>query len=188
MKTRFVRLCPRALLLACVATIACTTTSEPRYSREIVAIQPPAVYAYWWQLTETCAGLTGSMSRVNWYELPDADSVEVEGSYASGFWLPWSNTIVLAGNHDMEGPLVRHEMLHALIHGGHERDYFIDRCAGVVSCSEFCAEDAGGPPYPEKPASTGARRIAVPRVAAARSPLRADSGWLAIGLRVRCGP
>jgi hypothetical protein len=45
------------------------------------------------------------------------------------------------------GPVVRHEMLHALLRvGGHPREAFIDRCLGVVSCIGDCLEEGGGEP------------------------------------------
>lgn len=149
-RSRVAGLLMRTAVLTAIAlaSIQCAQTSEPRYSPGLVALEAPQVYDAWWQATETCASRTGDIARVRFYVLPDADSVEVEGSYAAGFYLPWNNTIVLAGRHELDGPLVRHEMLHSIIHGGHALDYFLVRCAGVVSCSTQCKEEGGGTVFP----------------------------------------
>ena len=55
-----------------------------------------------------------------------------------------------------DGAIIRHEMLHALLGSkGHPREEFLGRCAGYVTCTSKCAEDAG--PAPVVPTS-------VPRV------------------------
>jgi hypothetical protein len=111
---------------------------------------PPAVYSTWWNMTQACSGLSGSLAGVTWYKttqpLHDPRTEEVLG----GYWISGSNQIVLLTTAMLYGPLVRHEMLHALLQGkGHPRNQFLGKCEGIVSCSEACIADAG--PYPQPP-------------------------------------
>jgi hypothetical protein len=111
---------------------------------------PPAVYSTWWNMTQACSGLSGSLAGVTWYKttqpLHDPRTEEVLG----GYWISGSNQIVLLSTAMLYGPLVRHEMLHALLRGGgHPRNQFLGKCAGTVSCSDACIADAG--PYPQPP-------------------------------------
>jgi hypothetical protein len=78
-------------------------------------------------------------------------SVVINGQEVGGYWAPGTNRIVLAGDGTLVGALVRHEMLHALVRQqkGHPREYFLDRCAGVVSCAQLCIDDAGPAPTDE---------------------------------------
>ncbi|HEX6533579.1 MAG TPA: hypothetical protein VF041_03225 [Gemmatimonadaceae bacterium] len=74
----------------------------------------------------------------------------------SGYWSPVGNRIVLAERAMMAGPLVRHEMLHALVRlPGHPRNEFLERCGGVVVCVDDCITAAGPPPVP----SAGTPRV-----------------------------
>jgi hypothetical protein len=117
---------------------------------------PPRVYEQWWQLTEECSGLTSSFAAVNWYRVPGvADIALGDGTLVGGEWDERPNRIVLAGNEELAGDLVRHEMLHALLQApGHPREDFISRCAGTVICTELCIKDAGPAPQPNPSAIT----------------------------------
>ena len=176
-----------ALLVVCAAVLDCTGFLEPHYSPGIVPFQPPAAYAFWWQLTESCAGRTADLSKVKWYVVPGVDSVEASGEYAQGFWLSWNNSIVLAGRHVQDGLLVRHEMLHALVGAGHEREYFIDRCGGIVVCEDRCLRDAGGASVPPLSAPTipESSLIVDARIDSATPSIWADSGWVTVVVSVR---
>jgi hypothetical protein len=101
-------------------------------------------------MVESCSGLTGDFDRVTWYAVPNSNAVERDGDSVGGYWAPVSNRIVLAGNAEFAGSLVRHEMLHALVKQthGHSRSYFIDRCGGIVECLSPCSADVGAPPPP----------------------------------------
>jgi hypothetical protein len=75
--------------------------------------------------------------------------VQVRGRQVSGYWSSASNRIVLAGDAHLIGPVVRHEMAHALTRSTrHSRELFLERCGGVLHCGSEClleAGDAGGP-------------------------------------------
>lgn len=128
--------------------LACSSITDPPLDARAVAMQPLPVYARWWSMVESCSGLQGSLSAVSWYDVPGSATVEYPGDEVSGYWSAASNRIVLAGTVTLSGDVVRHEMLHALLRNvkGHPREYFLDRCAGVVSCASSCVKDAGPGP------------------------------------------
>ena len=106
---------------------------------DAAAMIPPAQYALWWTLTETCSGLTGDMSTVKWYTVPTTKSL---GTDVNGVYYTSSRRIVLLADSASSPFLVRHEMLHAFIaQPGHPAKYFQDRCAGVVDCNGSCITD-----------------------------------------------
>jgi hypothetical protein len=127
---------------------------------------PPAVYRQWWDLTEACSGLAGDFSRVAWYRVRDTSRIPFgDGTLVNGYWHPSGNRVVLADSAELDGDLVRHEMLHALLQDGrHPRDAFIGRCAGTVVCSGRCISEAGPAPAPDptaRPLAPGALQISV---------------------------
>lgn len=108
-------------------------------------MDPLPVYAEWWSMTEECSGLTGEFSRIEWYVVPGASSFRSGGRDASGIYS--NGRIVLAGNAQRAGDLVRHEMLHALLNRlGHPRDAFVARCGGMVGCQFECPDELTAPP------------------------------------------
>jgi len=108
---------------------------------------PPPVYQVWWEMVETCSGLTGAMSSIEWAVVPEVAEFEHDGAPASGYWSRTHQRIVLAERASMDGGLVRHEMLHALrTELGHPRDMFLERCGGLVVCLTSCIRDGGAPP------------------------------------------
>ena len=117
---------------------------------------PPRVYEQWWQLTEQCSGLVGNFAAVSWYRVPGASDIPLgDGTLVNGEWNERANRIVLAGDAVLAGDLVRHEMLHALLHApGHPRAAFISRCGGTVVCTQQCITDAGPAPRPNALAIT----------------------------------
>ena len=65
------------------------------------------------------------------------------GQPEGGVWLSRGNRIVLAGSEVSNGALVRHEILHALLHGGgHPRSEFREACGSLVTCTDVCAAEA----------------------------------------------
>jgi hypothetical protein len=127
---------------------ACTSITDPPLDPRAVPLQPLPVYARWWSMVESCSGLQGSLSDVNWYQVPNSQTVDLTGDEVGGYWTLHSKSIVLAGELTEVGVIVRHEMLHALLRNvkGHPREYFLGRCGGVVSCASSCVKDAGPAP------------------------------------------
>jgi hypothetical protein len=114
--------------------------------------EPPPVYQLWWEMTLYCTGRRAPLSTVRWYFVPGARTVQVNGERYAGYWSSAGNSIVLAEEAMLDGPLVRHEMLHSLVEvGNHPRGEFLGRCAGVVECDDRCVSDAG-PLQPVDPA------------------------------------
>ena len=140
-------------------------------------------------MTEACSGLQGDFSRIAWFRVPGAETIPLaDGTLVNGRWDPVSNRIVLAGQSERFGDLVRHEMLHALLQaGGHTRDAFIGRCGGTVVCEALCIKDAGPPPSPD-PAATmvgpSALQIAVELVPAQPS-VSVNDGWFRMVVTAR---
>ncbi|HYD54741.1 MAG TPA: hypothetical protein VEA99_19060, partial [Gemmatimonadaceae bacterium] len=132
------RLLLASLCLACIEPAAPLPSGAERFD-------PPPIYRTWWSLTEQCSGRRGSLEAVAWYVVPGARTLrDPLGHEADGYWSARRNRIVLAGDWAQDGPLVRHEMLHALDRrDGHARDTFVARCLGVVECSGACLADAG---------------------------------------------
>jgi len=100
-------------------------------------------------MTEACSGRTGKLSDIEWYVVPGATTVRNAGTDVAGYWSSNDNSIVLSGESQMDGSVVRHEMLHALLFGGgHPRSIFLGTCGGIVACVDACVDDAGPPPTP----------------------------------------
>jgi hypothetical protein len=141
----------RAAILAFVAGISCGHLVDPPLPPDAALLVPPPVYAGWWAMVEECSGLQGSLGDIQWYAVPrqlwnpanNNDRVE-------GYWSQASNRIVLNSDHTIDGGVVRHEMLHALVRaGGHSRKAFLQDCGGVVSCPPQCVGDAGAAVTPD---------------------------------------
>lgn len=114
------------------------------------SFSPPAVYQQWWSLTESCSGISGDFAQVKWYQIPGTSRFDLgEGIAANGAWAKDGNKIIIAGDAILDGDLVRHEMLHALLQvRGHPRDAFIGHCDGTVVCTDQCIRDGGeAPPF-----------------------------------------
>jgi len=98
-------------------------------------------------MVEECSGRRGSLERIQWYSaVEELSNPDNSGDRVEGYWSRASNRIVLNRNRTIDGPVVRHEMLHALVRsGGHPRREFLQDCGGVVSCPPSCIRDAGAP-------------------------------------------
>lgn len=143
------------LLWACLAVsviAACGAPTEPALPPDAEVFSPPPVYTTWWKMTEACSMLTGSLGAVTWYKAATVVHDTHTGDVIAGYWVSGSNRIVLQSEVIMNGGIVRHEMLHALLQkGGHPRDQFLGNCGGTVGCEEACVAEAG--PYPTPPES-----------------------------------
>lgn len=141
------------LLLPVVIAAACQAPTEVSLPAKAQLIEAPPAYALWWQVTESCSGLTGDLSKVRFYVVPGVNTIADGSDQSLGMWYSSGNRIVLAGGHELDPRVVRHEMLHALIgptNGeGHPNEYFVQRCGGVVDCQNVCLTDGPPPPAPD---------------------------------------
>jgi hypothetical protein len=118
---------------------ACHTLTDPALPVAATSFTPPPVYSRWWTMVEQCSGLSGSLAAISWFVVPGNSVNDGTDSEVSGYWSKASNRIVLADAFRTNGPLVRHEMLHALIQDvGHPASYFQQQCAGIVVCVKSC--------------------------------------------------
>jgi hypothetical protein len=145
-------------------TFACQDPTAPHVLLGAVPLQTPPRFAMWWRLAEACSGTTGDFASVAWYVVPNTTTLTYENKQVDAYWIGNPDRIVLADTRRNDGPTVRHEMLHALLHrNGHPRDAFLTACGGVVACDGVCAIETGGyasPPEsaPElQPRDVGAR-------------------------------
>jgi hypothetical protein len=173
------------LLLLLTLLAACDKEPLSPFPSNAVAFTPPARYAAWWQLTEACSGLTGNLAAVDWYVVPNTNEFTLEGQGVNGAWYQDGNRIALGDSEMLDGTLVRHEMLHALLQSGaHPRNQFLANCSDIVVCIEKCVSDAGGPPDTSDAApllggdSLAYGLLVVPNEFSAS----ADSGWTTVTL------
>lgn len=138
------------ILAACFAF----SPTEP-FPPNAVPLAPPIQYGLWWQMVESCSGLSGDLATVRWYVQPGVQTLQGPGlSDAAGVWFSYGNRILLTESSVTDGPTVRHEMLHALLRSGegesdiHPKLYFRERCGGIVWCDGPCAIDGGPDPLP----------------------------------------
>lgn len=123
---------------------------DPLFPSDAQQFSPPAVYSTWWNMTQACSGLTGSLGAVTWFKTTQALRDSRTGDPIGGYWNSFTNRIVLTTAAVLDGGSVRHEMLHSLLRkGGHPRNQFLGKCAGTVVCQGACIRDAG--PYPQPP-------------------------------------
>jgi hypothetical protein len=131
-----------AALLAVPLVFGCESPAAPHLVEGAQRFEPPPVYQLWWAMTQECSGSRGVLANVRWYYVAGAQTLPVNGQQVQGYWTS-GNVIVLAEPAMLNGSLVRHEMLHSLQEGsGHSREFFLNRCAGVVVCEGGCVEDA----------------------------------------------
>jgi hypothetical protein len=124
---------PLISVTAFLSFSACETpTAVPFPTVDAVAYDARPEYAYWWSLVEQCSGRSGDLSAIHWYRAP-GDSIVVGDGVYDGFWWREGERILVARDLRDDGPLIRHEMLHALLGDGqHPLEFFAKRCAGVV--------------------------------------------------------
>jgi len=163
---------------------ACHSAVEPPLPPNAQAMTAPAVYTTWWEMTEACSGLVGQLSQVRWYQVPGSETLPYQGlDNVVGYWSAASNSIVLAGQVTLDGPSVRHEMLHSLLQSPlHPRGDFVIRCAGVVECIEQCLIDGGPPPTPDPsiPLISAADLVVALDVAPSSPSATTNNGFFAV--------
>lgn len=176
-----------AACAAALLVIACAIPTEPRLPTGATLWTAPARFALWWRMTEACSGRSGDFRSVQWYIVPGVRTIEVQGEHYDGFWFGQPNRIVLAEASSVDGPLVRHEMLHALLGvDGHPRDPFLTACDGVVTCDGGCAVEAGGRALPPSDAAEISPHDVATRIEIApREPAESlDSGAVAVTVSI----
>jgi hypothetical protein len=134
------------LLVVTGPLIACGVITEPMPdgTRHLSA---PSVYQVWWSMTESCSRRSVAFSSIDWYVVPGVAQFVHNGIRMSGYWSQAGRRIVIAERAMLDGGLVRHEMLHAVLgKTGHSRDAFIEQCGGTVVCLAGCLDDVGPPP------------------------------------------
>lgn len=111
---------------------AVTEPSSPSVPAGAVAFSPSPAFQDWWRATETCAGLSGNFSSIEWFVIPGVETFDPgTGHPVVGMWSRDGNRsrITLAGAWQQSEFVARHEMLHALIgQSGHPALYFETRC------------------------------------------------------------
>jgi hypothetical protein len=137
-------------------------------------------------MVESCAGRRAAFDGVRWYVMPGAHSFSYGQMRVAGLWMRSGNTITVGEYARLNGQLVRHEMLHAVLQGGaHPRAKYLGSCAGVVTCGDNCVQDAGPPPPP----AAGTPHVAATALAldfdlAPRAPTgQRDDGWFTLTVR-----
>ena len=137
------------VLAAALIAHACDLPTAPGFPADAVPFAPPAAYRTWWDMTAACAGVSQDFDRVRWFIVPGARSIPYDGAEYQGLWYRAGNRIVLAEQSMLRGGLVRHEMLHALIdEASHPREYYGERCGGLVVCAGDCEKEIGPDPPP----------------------------------------
>lgn len=175
-----------SLLVGGLAALSgCDLPTEP-FPSGAVPFEPPQAYATWWQLTSACSGITGDFDAVRWYVVPGAETIPVRGREYHGAWYRDGNRIVLAERAQQSGPLVRHEMLHALIdRGGHPREYYRSRCGGIVVCHGECERETGDEPSPVNAESGTPTDLEVGLEVVDGGPQSSTPGWVGVMITVR---
>jgi hypothetical protein len=132
------------ICLAAAIGVACAEPTAVSLPAGAIEWAPPARFALWWQMTESCSRRQGDLRAIKWYVVPNVTSIDLNGQRVQGETI--GNRIILVDRFRLDGPLVRHEMLHALLPGtsGHPRDQFLLACDGVVVCEGACEKEAGG--------------------------------------------
>lgn len=169
-----------ALLLLSLWVCGCDVTAPPS---GVHRFTPRAQYRAWWALTEACSGLRGNFDAVSWYLYRGGDVFILEGTPVNAAWYASGNRIVLGGSEELNGSLVRHEMLHALLKSGeHPRQQFLGSCSDIVACVTECVRGAGGPPDTSdtSPFVAPALLRASILVAPDTVSMSADSGWVTV--------
>lgn len=137
-------LCSFQIVMAVAYAMACDRVVDPTLPSNATLVAAPPVYTRWWAMAESCTGVTRPLSAVSWFVIPGVSLFQLGNQVVSGYWSAGSNRIVLAENSRLDGAVVRHEMAHALIRAsGHPRSTFLQKCAGIVSCTPECVADAG---------------------------------------------
>lgn len=105
----------------------------PGLPHNAIRFSPPIEYHEWWASTEACAGVQSPFDSVRWYVVPKESQFTSKIGPVVALWFGdsgrVSSTIVVAAFYQTNELVVRHEILHALLHHeGHPFEYFVERC------------------------------------------------------------
>lgn len=178
-----------ALLAAASLMTSCVIPTDAGFPSDARQFAPPAQFHVWWRVTEACSGRTGDYSAVRWYVVPNG-SLVVDSTHYDGYtWLGSSPKIVIEqASLDRAGDLIRHEMLHILSASGrHLRQYYVEKCGGIVACIGECAEETGAYSGPSGADSVIAPEELEIRAFMTPTPVSrsADSSWVSVVVEAR---
>jgi hypothetical protein len=133
----------RLLVLSAGLVLACEDGTGPVLRFPTERFEPLPPYAAWWSLVESCSGMRGDLSKVQWRVARGRATFDWQGAVTNGLWMSDGNTIVLGDGWQGTGAVVRHEMLHALARsGGHQAELFLGSCGDIVTCAGSCLSDS----------------------------------------------
>jgi hypothetical protein len=116
------------VLLLFLLSITCDDSVTSIMPEDKERMIPPIIYRTWWHDVELCSGKNGDFDAVTWYVTPQA--IPYKNQYAAGLWDMATNSIIIDRYDTLDAGLVRHEMLHAILHTGfHPPEYFQNKCA-----------------------------------------------------------
>lgn len=129
--------------------MGCSDLFGPSLPPDRTPLNPlPSSFEHWWAVVETCSGLEAELGRVAWWVLPGEDAFP-DGE-SNGRYYRAGHQIGLTESAVENGFVVRHEMLHAVLSSnltfGHPKEFFENRCGGIVSCGGDCRAEVGGTP------------------------------------------
>lgn len=121
-------------LLALFAMLACSADPLAPVGAARVDLGPRFTAA--WQAVQGCSGLSGRSEAVAVFSVP-GDHIMLDGRKIVAYWTSSSNSIYVASFYLTSDPVLRHEILHALLHrGDHPPAYFIEKCGALVGAGE----------------------------------------------------
>jgi hypothetical protein len=124
----------RYLVLAvALAATGCESIIDPELllPPNPVPTTPSVDYATWYTQAEACTGVTGDFDRVRWFSVPGERWWDpLWEQYAIGTWRS-PHDIYIAEAHLDNEDVVKHEIVHDLLQGGHTNDVRFKRCSGI---------------------------------------------------------
>jgi hypothetical protein len=130
---------PAVLLL--LATLSCGLEINDDFPHTAIPFAPNLNFRAWWQIVEECSGQKRSFDGVSWYRVAPGQ-LSIRGGSAAGAWFARGNRVVFTESYLDQAPLVRHEMLHAVLQtGSHPPQYFQGKCGAEVACGQECGAE-----------------------------------------------
>jgi hypothetical protein len=116
----------RAVLLLSLC-LACSNSTGPVIDGRRLAVLDQ--YSQWWRELEGCSGLRGNLSAVAFYSVESIPGQAIGRYQLKG----GKQTIELVFLFLNDEPIVKHEMMHALLYnvGGHPSEYFNGKCGDL---------------------------------------------------------